>query len=140
MEAILARALTAHRLALLREFLRFATVGFVGFLVDNATVYGLRSAIGLYWSGIAAYLLAATTTWALNRLWTFRGRGGGTMHRQWLLFIATNALGFVLNRGTYFLLVTISPVCAANPVLAIFAGTLMGMFLNFHMSRTVVFK
>ena len=128
------------RIALIRQFLRFGSVGFIGFLVDNAVVYGFRGAIGLYWSGLLAYLLAATVTWALNRIWTFRGRGSGPMHRQWLTFLAANALGFTLNRGVYFLLITVSPFCANNPVLAIFGGTLAGMFLNFHMSRTLVFK
>ena len=140
MEAILARTFTPSRLAMMRQFLRFGIVGFAGFLVDNATVYGLRGAIGLYWSGLAAYLAAATCTWALNRVWTFRGSGSGPVHRQWAAFLAANALGFVLHRGVYFALISFSPLCAQNPVLAIFAGTLAGMFVNFHLSRTVVFK
>jgi putative flippase GtrA len=46
----------------------------------------------------------------------------------------------VLNRGTYALLVTFSVFCATNPVFAIAAGVAAGMFLNFHLSRTVVFR
>lgn len=140
MEAILARTFTPSRMTLMRQFVRFGIVGLAGFAVDNATVYGLRGAIGLYWSGLVAYLLAATTTWALNRVWTFRGAGSGSMHRQWLSFLAANALGFVLNRGTYVLLISQSQLCWDNPVLAIFAGMLAGMFLNFHLSRTMVFR
>ena len=126
--------------ALILEFLRFGTVGGIGFIVDNATVYGTRGAIGLYWAGAAAFLTAATTTWLINRLWTFRGRGTGPMHKQWALFLAVNLIGFVLNRGTYAICVTFSAVAAANPVLAIAAGTVAGMFVNFHFSRTVVFR
>ncbi len=126
--------------ALIFEFLRFGTVGGIGFVVDNATVYGTRAAIGLYWAGAAAYLTAATTTWLINRLWTFRGRGTGPMHKQWALFLAVNLIGFVLNRGTYAICVTFSAIAAANPVLAIAAGTVAGMFVNFHFSRTVVFR
>lgn len=128
------------RLPLLAEFLRFGTVGFVGFLVDTATVYGTRGLLGLYGAGVVAYLTAASTTWLFNRIWTFRGRGSGPAHRQWAIFLAANLLGFVLNRGTYALLVTFSPLCADQPVLAIIGGVAVGMFLNFHLSRSVVFR
>jgi putative flippase GtrA len=140
MEAILARTFTAERLALLRQFLRFGTVGFGGFIVDTATVYSTRAWVGLYVAGAVAYVISATFTWGVNRIWTFRGRGSGAMHRQWALFLAANALGFVLNRGTYFILITVSAFCYANPIVAIAAGVAMGMFLNFHLSRTVVFR
>ncbi|MCW3473762.1 GtrA family protein [Rhodovastum sp. RN2-1] len=140
MQAILLRVMTPSRVALLQQFLRFGTVGFIGFLVDTAVVYALKGSLGLYAAGLASYLVAATTTWGLNRLWTFRGRGSGPVHRQWALFLSANAIGFVLNRGTYFALVTFSPVCIEHPVLAILAGVAMGMFLNFHLSRTVVFR
>jgi putative flippase GtrA len=140
MEAILSRTFTAARLALLREFLRFGTVGTAGFVADTTVVYSLRASAGLYVAGAVAYLVAVTVTWALNRIWTFRGRGSGSMHRQWMLFMSANALGFVLNRGTYFILVTVSPLCVQYPVLAIAAGVAMGMFLNFHLSRTIVFR
>ena len=57
-----------------------------------------------------------------------------------MAFLAANLLGFVLNRGTYFTLVTISATCAAEPVLAVAAGAIAGMFINFHLSRSVVFR
>jgi putative flippase GtrA len=138
MEAIL--PLSPARLALLRQFLQFGTVGAVGFVADAGTVYGLRSSVGLYLAGAIAYVVAATVNWLLNRIWTFRGRGSGPMHRQWAMFLAANGLGFVLNRGTYFILITVSPLCVQYPVLAIAAGVAMGMVLNFHLSRTLVFR
>jgi putative flippase GtrA len=140
MEAILSRTFTSARLAILRQFLRFGTVGAGGFIVDTATVYSLRTWVGLYVSGAVAYVTAATFNWGLNRIWTFRGRGSGAMHRQWALFLAANALGFMLNRGTYFILITVSSFCYAYPVVAIAAGVAVGMLLNFYLSRTVVFR
>jgi len=140
MTSLLARTLGPGRAALLIEFARFGTVGGIGFIVDNATVYGLRHAVGLYWAGALAYLTAATTTWLLNRLWTYRGRGTGAAHRQWALFLATQLAGFALNRGTYALLITFVPLTVTYPVLAIACGTAAGMFVNFHFARSVVFK
>jgi putative flippase GtrA len=140
MSARMSRLLTPTRLALLAQFLRFGTVGFAGFLADTAVVYALRASVGLYVAGTLSYVISATVTWALNRIWTFRGTGSGPAHRQWMLFLAANALGFVLNRGAYFTLITLSPLCVAYPVLAILGGVAAGMFLNFYLSRTLVFR
>jgi hypothetical protein len=46
----------------------------------------------------------------------------------------------VLNRGTYALLVTFVALCAAQPVYAVGAGAIAGMFLNFNLSRAIVFR
>lgn len=126
--------------ALVTQFLRFGVVGTAGFVVDTSVVYGLRGAIGLIGAGLASYLVAATLTWALNRVWTFRGRGSGAAHRQWLRFLLANMAGFVLNRGTYVALVMLVALCARQPVLATAAGALAGMGVNFALSRAVVFR
>ncbi|HEY0423267.1 MAG TPA: GtrA family protein [Rhodopila sp.] len=127
-------------LAVAVQFIRFGIVGIVGLAVDTATVYGFRWSLGLYGAGLLAYLFAASVTWLLNRMWTFRGRGNVPAHRQWALFLAANLVGFVLNRGTYILLVTLLPIAAAQPVIATASGSLAGMFVNFALSRRIVFR
>lgn len=132
--------LTGQRIALLTQFIMFGMVGCCGFAVDTAIVYGLRGSLGLYGAGLVSYVVAATATWVLNRIWTFRGKSTGRAHHQWGRFLGANLLGFTLNRGTYSLLVTFVPLCAAQPVFATFAGAVAGMFVNFTMSRTLVFR
>src|SRR5215831_18594944 len=78
---------TPRRVTTLVQFLMFGTVGGIGFLADTATVYSLRRSLGLYGAGMVAYVVAATVTWILNRVWTFRGLGSGPMHRQWARFL-----------------------------------------------------
>ncbi len=134
------RHVTDERLRLLVQFMQFATVGVAGLVVDTATVYGLRGWLGLYGAGLAAYGTGATTTWLLNRIWTFRGQGSGPIHHQWARFLMANLGGFVLNRGTYFILVTVMPLAAQQPVIATAAGAVAGMFLNFSLSRRLVFR
>jgi putative flippase GtrA len=122
------------------QFLRFGVVGVIGFLIDTATVYALRVPLGLIGAGLAAYLVAASANWAMNRAWTFRGRGTGPAHRQWGRYMMANVVGFVLNRGAYTALVMLVPLCAAQPVLAVAAGAVAGMGVNFALSRQVVFR
>ncbi len=134
------RSVSITQRRVIAQFLRFGVVGAVGFLVDTATVYSFRGSLGLYGAGLAGYVTGATGNWVLNRLWTFRGLGSGPAHRQWAMFMLTNLAGFVLNRGTYALLVTFVDAAARQPVIAIAAGAVAGMFVNFSLSRRLVFR
>ena len=134
------RFATPARLAVLLRFLKFGVVGTLGFVWDTVTVYATAPWVGLYGAGVVAYLVASTLNWLLNRLWTFRDHGGGQAYRQWALFILSGAGGFVLNRGTFFTLVATMPLCREYPVLAVAAGSLAGMFVNFTMASRVVFR
>lgn len=125
------------------QFLRFGLVGSAGFVIDTAVVYTLRAAVGLYVAGLISYIAAATGTWFGNRAWTFRAqtaRSRRAAHRQWAVFLGVNLGGFCLNRGAYFTLITYSPFCRAWPAVAVAAGALAGMALNFTLSRRVVFR
>ena len=138
-ERLLARLPPERRLLLL-SFLRFGIVGASGVPVDAAVVYICRDSLGIYAAGAVSYLVAATWTFALNRLWTFSAHAGGNVVRQWLAFLGANLSGLVLNRGAFFLLVTVSATCRAYPILAVAAGALAGMFANFFATRRLVFR
>jgi putative flippase GtrA len=137
---LLERSVSQSQRLIIVQFLRFGTVGGIGFLVDTTAVYGLRHILGLYGAGFVAYVIAATGNWALNRIWTFRGHGSGPAHRQWVMFMLTNLAGFVLNRGAYILLVTFVAAATRQPVIATAAGAVAGMFANFSLSRRLVFR
>jgi putative flippase GtrA len=51
-----------------------------------------------------------------------------------------NLAGFVLNRGTYSILVAFVAIAAEQPVIATAAGAIAGMFVNFTLSRRLVFR
>jgi putative flippase GtrA len=144
-EALIERALAGHlgrsRAAGLLQFLRFGVVGTVGFIVDTAVLYaGLALGLGLYSGRALSYLAAATTTWALNRAWTFRDAGPARPPaRQWALFLLVNLVGFAFNYGTYALLIAFVPAVAAAPVIGVAAGALAGLAGNFILSRRFVF-
>lgn len=128
--------------ALARQFVRFGVVGVAGFLVDNAFVYTAHFVlgVGLILAGILSFFVAASSNWFLNRIWTFRGSSTGRLHHEWLRYLATNAIGFVLNRGAYIGLIATSPLCVSHPVIALAAGSIAELGVNFVMSRRVVFR
>jgi putative flippase GtrA len=139
--AAAAQRIGADRIRQAGEFFRFGVVGTLGFLVD-AGVLTAAIALGLGpWFGrVVSYVAAASTTYALNRAWTFRHRAGDApAARQWALFLAVNLIGFAGNYGTYAALLALSPLVAAHPVLGVAAGSLAGLALNFSLSRRLVF-
>lgn len=129
--------------AVLGQFLRFGVVGTAGFVVDVTVLYAMLAfGAGPYLGRVPAYLAAVTTTWGLNRRWTFRDARGARdpVGRQWAVFAAVNLVGLVLNYGTYATLVRFVPSVAADPVLGVAAGALAGMTGNFVLSRRYVFR
>jgi putative flippase GtrA len=138
-DALLQR-LSPERRALFWSFLRFGIVGVSGLPVDTAVVYVCRTTLGIYAAGAIAYLVAATWTFAFNRLWTFRDHAHGAIWRQWLTFLGANLTGMALNRGAFFILVTVSPFCATYFAVPIAVGAIAGMFANFIASRRLVFR
>jgi len=137
----LQRRLGAARLRLLAEMFRFGVVGGVGFLVDSAVLLGMLAlGFGPYGGRVVSYVVAASTTFALNRAWTFRHQPkSATPLRQWALFLMLNLIGFACNYGAYAALIASVPLVARYPVLGVAAGSLAGMTGNFLLSRRYVF-
>jgi putative flippase GtrA len=129
------------RRRLLGEFLRFGAVGTLGFVVDAGVLTG-AIALGLGpWIGrLLSFLAAASTTYALNRAWTFRHRAGEAGAGQWARFLLVNLVGFAANFGTYAVLLVSSGLVAAWPVLGVAAGAVAGLAANFALSRRLVFN
>ena len=121
------------------SFIRFAVVGVMGLCWDTATVYALRHVVGLYVAGTVSFVVAATANWIVNRIWTFRGHTYVAPHIQWAKFLVANAIGFVFNRGTFFVLISISTLCHNRPILPIAAGSIAGLFFNYLLSKRFVF-
>ncbi|MBP2293144.1 GtrA family protein [Azospirillum rugosum] len=124
------------------QFGKFGIVGVIGLAVDTAVVYALVFGAGLefFAARVPAFLAAASTTFALNRAFTFRGAGDDPLHRQWAKFVAANAVGGVVNYAVSVGLESTLPVVQAHPFLAVAAGSVAGMFLNFAASKHLVFK
>ena len=134
----------AHGLRqIIRQFLAFGVVGVAGFVVDAGvlTLMLHLTAAGPYLGRVVSFLCAATFTWALNRIFTFRNQGTHhTLGAQWLRFLLANALGGFVNFGVYSLLLSTVAVFAAHPVLGVAAGSLSGLAVNFTLSRLFVFQ
>jgi putative flippase GtrA len=123
-----------------QQLLSFTIVGAAGFLVDAGTLCSvLRTGVGLYFGRVVSYLCAVTFTWAMNRRFTFKRRAGLTSFAEWRRFTLSQLAGASVNLGSYATLVHFSRFCAAHPVVAVGAGSLGGLLVNFLVARRYVF-
>lgn len=120
-------------------FLRFAIVGALGFCVDALVLLATRRAgLDLYSGRLISYLCAATFTWYANRWFTFRSTDPRWL-AEWWRFLCANAVGGLLNYGTYAILVASTAMFLKFPVLAVGVGSILGLLCNFLLSKRVVF-
>ncbi|MYZ47915.1 GtrA family protein [Propylenella binzhouense] len=119
------------------RLLRFSVVGTGGFLVDVA-VLQLCLSLGLdpYSGRAVSFLAAVTFTWALNRAYTF-DPSGRPIAVEWVSFVAACSAGGAVNYAVYAVLVA---SLAAPPGLAVAAGSLAGLAVNFLAARRIVFR
>lgn len=127
------------------SILRFAVIGALGMPVDAGVLWLMTHRVGLdpYSGRIVSWICAATFTWTGNRYFTFRGsraRGLTGAAREWLRFLAANAVGGLVNVGLYSTLVRFAPPPANNLYVALMLGVLAGLVFNFTLSKKLVFK
>ena len=124
------------------EFIKFATIGLVGFVVDISVLYFGLYIIGLgyFVARIFSYLAAATTTWYLHRVITFVKSKKSNPLKQWISFIFANGLGGAVNFTTYILIIIYITNIPFLPLMATTLGAVNSLILNFYISRKWVFN
>ncbi len=90
----------------LARFLKFATVGALGMLVDLTTLYVLRSLAGwpLLIAASLSFSLAVTSNFTWNRLWTFPESRTRPLVSQLGSFALINIVGLGINNAVLALL------------------------------------
>ncbi len=123
-----------------REFLAFGVVGVIGLGVDVGVLYLAAPVLGWYAARVLSFLAAATTTWALNRRYTFSARQSDTsIGREYLRYLASMLGGAVLNYAAY--VATLHWVGGRwAPALGVALGSCAGLTANFLSARHLVFK
>lgn len=120
----------------------FSIVGTAGFLVDASALYLLVHGLGWnpYLGRAASYLLAATTTWVLNRRFTFTSEFALAPHKQWAFYVLANAVGGGVNFAVYSALVTWVDGSTQYLLTWVAAGSIAGLLVNFTPSKYWVFR
>jgi putative flippase GtrA len=121
------------------RFASFLAVGGLGFLVDAAI---LSTLVHVYaWSHVTARALsfatAVTVTWYCNRRWVFSRTQNQA--REYSAYFGLQAVGAVINLGTYGVLVALLPALALVPVIPLAAGAALALLFNYSGAARWVF-
>jgi putative flippase GtrA len=124
-----------------RELILFSVIGTLGLLIDIAVLYALKPMLGLFVSRGVSFFAAVITTWYLNKTFTFQGKKSTLpIHQELIAYVGLMLLGGAVNYVTYIWLVIAYEYVKSNPFLAVAAGSLAGMFLNYSTSKFVLFR
>ena len=126
------------------SFLRFAMIGALGTPVDWGVLHLMvHWGTGPYLGRVISWCCAATFTWAGNRYFTFaatRARGIVATGKEWVRYLAANAVGGLVNVGLYSVLVRFAPPPFNELTVALVCGVLLGLLFNFTLSKKIVFR
>ena len=126
------------------SFLRFAVIGALGMPVDWLVLQLMvHWGTGPYVGRMISWFCAASFTWMGNRYFTFaasRARGLVGAAKEWLRFLAANAVGGLVNVGLYSVLVRFAPPPFNDLSVALVLGVLLGLAFNFTLSKKMVFR
>ena len=125
-----------------RQFALFSAGGIIGFIVDAGVLQLLVSLLAWdRFSGrLISFLCAATATWVFNRHYTFRGSRRHSLWGEWLRYIIAMSGGFACNYAAYTALVLWFDIDRQWLVLAVAAGSIAGLGVNFFASRHWVYR
>lgn len=138
------RSLTGRWRRLLHEGSKFGVIGAFN-LVLNYAVFNLLVltlfADGQLKANVGATIVATTSSYFMNRYWTFRDRPKSTLHREYALFFLFNLAGMLIELGVLGLAkygLGVTTLFALNVAKGFGIG--LGMVFRFWTYRTVVFR
>jgi len=122
-----------------RQFLRYALVGGIGFIVDASVLTLLVNGLGYghYVSRAVSFPLAVTITWWINRQWVFQA--AAPMAQEYSGYFVVQLIGAVINLGIYVLTIELIPAFAETPVVPLAIGAAAALLANFLLVRRYVF-
>lgn len=123
--------------ALVRRLAAFALAGGTGFVVDAGLTEALV-ALGLsaYLARVIAVAAAMSVTYTINRRLTFGDRGGAAAGRP-ARYVAVSLLATAVNYLVFA--AAIALIGGLRPVIAVAAGTAVGMVINYIGYSRLVF-
>jgi len=126
------------------QFMRFLIAGFIGLGADIAVLYVLAPEFGWYAARVLSFLVAATTTWGINRQYAFRpvtppSPGQQKWVHEYARYLLSMAVGGAANYATYALVLHTVAVPQA-PWIGVASGSAMGLAFNFAAARIWVFR
>jgi len=118
---------------LLGKFLKFCIVGFSGMIIDFGTTWLLKEKVKInkYIANSTGFILAATSNYLLNRLWTFQSENTH-IATEYISFMVISIIGLGINNLVIYLLTEKMKLnFYLSKLFAIGVVTLWNFFMNY---------
>jgi putative flippase GtrA len=129
-----------HKIILnnMSNLFRYCIVGACGTLIDIVSLFLLREFIhiDLYVAVTISFVLAATSNFYFNKIWTFKDRSP-RIFRQYALFMGISCIGLCLTLGGMWLFVSVLGIWYILSKLIV-SGLVM--IFNFLSNLLITFK
>lgn len=124
----------------LPPILKFALVGVVGYVFDAACFHFLIEIVGVIPGRIIAFLIAVSVTYFLNKRFTFEEIKDQSERSAYSKYLIANSTGGFINIALTIALVKSGLYPFNIGFVAVACGSVAGMFSNYFLSKTFVFR
>lgn len=117
---------------LITKFIKFIVVGFSGLLVDFGITFLLKEnfKVQKYLSNAIGFIIAASTNYYLNRIWTFESNNPH-IFTEYSIFLAISVIGLGINSLVLWILVSKFKInFYLSKLIAIFVTTCWNFIAN----------
>jgi putative flippase GtrA len=123
------------------QIFSFGVIGGIGFLVEVMILSFLVFWLdwGPYAARLASFPAAVTTTWLLNRNFTFTSSKYGK-REEYFIYLAIQLVGASINLVVYYWHIEHYGDPLSNPVISLFFGSCVAMIFNFTGSKFLAFR
>ncbi|MFY1695805.1 MULTISPECIES: GtrA family protein [unclassified Solwaraspora] len=127
-----------------REVVKFGTVGGINTVINFAVFNALALTVlsdGQLKATVVAAIVATTSSYFMNRYWTYRDRPKSALQREYVLFFLFNITGLLIEVGILALAkygFSIHGLLALNIIKIV--GLVLGTIFRFWAYRTFVFR
>lgn len=123
---------------LLRQFLQYALVGGLAFIVDFGVLFLLTDKIGLHYltSATAAFLVGLLVNYVLCVAWIFDVRTIENRGHEFVIFSIIGVAGLALNNG---LMYALTDFAGLHYLLSKLFAAVVILIFNFAFRRTMLF-
>jgi putative flippase GtrA len=126
----------------LKQFIKFAFVGGVGFLVDALLllIFVHKLNIDISISRIFSFLFAVLITWLLNRRFTFLQDSKFKKRKEYIYYISIQSIGALLNYMIFITLVYSYKIFEEYLILPLALASIIVMFFNFFLIKNKIYS
>lgn len=128
-----------YKKKVIKEFFKFAFVGLVGTFINIVILYSLTEFLGIYYmfSEVFAFIIAATSNFFLNKIWTFKERVKESILNKYLLFLSVSITALIVN---LFFLYILTEFLGIYYIISQFVSIGIALMINFLGNKIWTFR